>query len=298
MSLPELENSNIKKLIFDLVDLLKSNFMYLLASSFSALFLGIIWSLTLTPEFLISAKIGPNINSEQPVMSPTSNSFISSFLGTGSNTDDMRNFGTAIFSFPVANKLWDQGYAEIFYKNNFDEESKIYLRSTPSFRERARAYILGYKINLEIGPQDLRNKIRSNVKYMRSDFDPHVTITITTSQPLIYMDLLSSVIETADDHLTEEKLSYATQQIDFLTNQALVAKDVDIKKALISSIKSKYLDVALLSNDLPYSHRVIDEPYVSDRPISPNLPAICIFFTFIGFSLHFLIIFLRGKDIL
>jgi len=67
---------------------------------------------------------------------------------------------------------------------------------------------------------------------------------------------------------------------------------------LISSIKSKYLDVALLSNDLPYSHRVIDEPDVSDRPVSPNLPSICIFFTFIGFSLHFLIIFLRGKDIL
>jgi len=299
MSLSELENSGIKKLFLEIIDLLKSNLKQLIATCISALCLGIIWSLFLTPEYLITAKIGPNINSEEPVMSSTSTSLISSFLGAGSsNSDDISYMKTAMFSFPVAKKLWDLGYAEIIYKNNYDEETKIYIRGKPSFMERLAALVLGYDINLEIGPKDLKNTINSKVKFITSEFDPNVTLLITTSTPQIYNDFLASLIKATDDYLKEEKLTYATQQIDFLTNQALVAKDVDIKKALIGSIKSKYLDVALLSNNLPYSHRVIDEPSFSEKPISPSLPFICIFFTFIGFSLHFLIIFLRGKDIL
>ena len=126
MSLSELENSGIKKLFFEIIDLLKSNLKQLITTIVSALCLGIIWSLFLTPEYLITAKIGPNINSEEPVMSSTSTSLISSFLGAGSsNSDDISYMKTAMFSFPVAKKLWDQGYAEIIYKNNYNEESKI-----------------------------------------------------------------------------------------------------------------------------------------------------------------------------
>mgnify|MGYP000904290693 CR=1 FL=1 len=299
MSLSELENSSIKDLILELKDLFISNFLRLLATSAFALSLGIIWSLFLTPEFMISAKIGPNINSDQPVMSSTSTSLITSFLGAGSSsTEDMDNFKTAMYSLPVAKKLWDKGYDEIIYKNNFNQDSKTFVRSKPSVGERLGALILGYEINLEIGAKDLKSIIQSKVNFISPDFDPNVTLTIITSKPHIYKDLLSTLIRTTDDFLKEEKLSYANQQIDFLTNQALMAKDVDIKKALISSMKSKYLDAALLSNDLPYSHRIIDEPLVSEKPMSPNLPFICIFFTFIGFSFHFMIIFLRGKDIL
>ena len=114
-----------------------------------------------------------------------------------------------------------------------------------------------------------------------------------TSNPEKYRDFLVSLIKATDDHLKVEKLSYANQQIVFLADQSTVIRDVDIKKTLINSIKSKYLDVALLSNDLPYSHRIIDEPYISDKPLSPNLPFIFIFFTFIGFASNLLIIYVR-----
>ena len=297
MALPELTNSSIKNLLIEFLNILRENIRSLLLSSLFALFLGVIWSFFLTPEFHVSAKIGPNINAEnQQMSSGASSSLIGSFLGGGSSSaDDMSNIQTAMYSYPVAERLWEMGYSEIFYSDNYNPDSKKYLRMNPSKSERMGAWILGYKINLEIGPKDLKGLIISKVSFIKTDFDPNVTLSIMTSNPEKYRDFLVSLIKATDDHLKEEKLSYSSQQIVFLTNQSAVSKDVEIKKALISSIKSKYLDIALLQNNLPYSYRFIDEPYISDRPLSPNLPFIYIFFTFIGFVFNLLIIYVRGK---
>tara|TARA_Y100000590_G_scaffold138186_1_gene158200 strand:+ start:33820 stop:34722 length:903 start_codon:yes stop_codon:yes gene_type:complete len=296
MALPELTNSSIKDLFLEFIQILKENLKSLLFSTFIALLVGIIWSNFLTPQFHVSAKIGPNINAENQQMSASSSSLISSFLGGGSaSDDDMSNIQTSMYSYPVAERMWEIGYADIFFGNNFDQEKELYLRINPSIWEKIGAWILGYNLNLEIGPKDLKDLTISKVKFLKTDFDPNVTLSIMTSSPEKYKDFLTSLIKATDDYLKEEKLSYSNQQIVFLSQQSAVTKDVDIRKALINSIKSKYLDVALLSNDLPYSHRIIDEPFISDKPLSPNLPFIYIFFAFIGFSANLIIIYVRKK---
>ena len=120
------------------------------------------------------------------------------------------------------------------------------------------------------------------------------TISAVTTDPKLYMQLLLDLINTGDSVVKQDKLRYSQQTIDFLTEQLRVVNDVDIKKSLINSIKQEHLEIALLTNDLPYSLKIVDKPYYSGHPISPNLQFIYIFFSFIGFSLGFIRAYLKG----
>jgi len=297
MELPEPTNSSLLDLLRDLLNLLEKNLLKLLTFTFSGLVIGLLWTFTLTPEFQISAKIGPNLNSQDNPQLSSSSGFISTIL-QGNETDQLSNLETAMFSYPVAEQLWDQGFNKVFYEIYYDEESDSYRRSKATFKEKFAARILGYNIILEIGPDDLKSLIQQEVDYSTSEFDPNVNIYITTSQPKKFSPFLKSLIVESDKNLKKEKISYATEQIKFLTKKIEESRDVDIKRSLTNSLKSSYLDLALHSNDLPSSYRLIDPVFVSEKPVVPNLKLIFIFFPFLGFFIGFLIIYLKEEKIL
>ena len=88
MELPEPTNSSLLDLLRDLLNLLEKNLLKLLTFTFSGLVIGLLWTFTLTPEFQISAKIGPNLNSQDNPQLSSSSGFISTIL-QGNETDQI-----------------------------------------------------------------------------------------------------------------------------------------------------------------------------------------------------------------
>ena len=83
------------------------------------------------------------------------------------------------------------------------------------------------------------------------------------------------------------------ERIEYLKKELAKTKDRDVTKTLSESIKTSYLNISLLSNDLPYSFRWIERPRSSIYPASPNLTFIYIFFIFMGFSFSSIYLYVR-----
>lgn len=273
--------------------LVKNNYKSLIISTFIALIIGIIYTFSLTPKFHVISTI--TSSDEQSASLQSTQNIFSTILGANSSTSVDRFFDT-MFSTAVAQKMWDNGYNEIFFSSNFDPETNKYLRGEPSNWDRIRSFILNYEINREITPLDLKNSFNSSIEIDQEIGSSNFTISAVTSDPKLYMQLLLDLINTGDSVVKQDKLRYSQQTIDFLTEQLRVVNDVDIKKSLINSIKQEHLEIALLTNDLPYSLKIVDKPYYSGHPISPNLQFIYIFFSFIGFSLGFIRAYLKGHS--
>jgi|TARA_B110000438_G_scaffold177881_1_gene169987 hypothetical protein len=290
-SLIELTNTRLKefKVVFiGLLNLLKDNFVKLVFSTLLGLSIGVLYSFTLTPQFLVSATINQNDEVSSSGGIGKTNSLLNSLLTDEAGGGDFDRLFGMMFSYATAEAMWNKGYGDILYGGNYDETEDKYLRE-PNRWERISSLVLGYEIDREITPTNLRSHLKGAIDHGKDrDYPGTQNIYVYTSNPELYKRMLLDLLIVSDDLFKEQKLSYARKQIDYLEEQLKLIADIEIKGTIVDSIKSKYLNIALLSNDLPYSYKITDYPQVSPNPISPNLKFIYYFFSFIGFSIVFL----------
>ena len=290
-SIIELTNTRLKefKVVFQgLLTILKENFVKLVSATLLGLLVGIIYSFTLTPQFLVTATISQNDEVTSGGGVGQTNSLLNSILTDEVGGGDFDRLFGMMFSYATAEAMWEKGYGDILYSASYDETENKYLRE-PNNWEKISSLVLGYEIDREITPANLRSHFQSAIDHGK-DFDYPATqnVYVYTENPELYQKLLLDLLVASDNLFKEQKLTYARKQINYLEEQLKLIGDIEIKSTIVDSIKSKYLNIALLSNDLPYSYKITDYPQYSQNPTSPNLRFIYYFFSFMGFSIVFL----------
>jgi len=284
----DLTNKVFKEQFYKFFTILKEGYRVLIFCTFLGLSGGILYSTSLNPLFSITSEIAPKNSTS--TSSGASYSFVSLFgIQTAGELDEIM---AVMFSYRVAEKLWNKGYNKIIFANDYDPTQEKYVTS-PTNWNKFKSWILGYELNTEIGPSDLRDTIRSMMDAELGEFTGHMFLEGLSSNPKLVKQLMLEVVVETDNLLKDQKRDEANKQIEFLSSQLDESLDSDVRSSLVESIKQQYLTIALLSNDLPYTIRMIEKPIISSNPVSPNLQFIYFFWSFMGFSLSFIYLFIR-----
>lgn len=282
-------NQNLIKAIGEGILFLKENKKKVSISVALSLLLGILISNFITPTYYVQAILTSN----EEVVAPGPSFSVASLLSDQEDFKGLNRLFSTMTSQAAAEKMWEKGFHHDLFVSNYDPELKKYNRNNKIW-DYIGSVIIGYEINRFLGPSDIKSFVKNRLDLIPDEkFNENFTLSIETSNPEVFIPFLNSLIEVSDSIVKQEKLSYAEKRIEYLKEEISKTKDRDVTRTLSESIKTSYLNISLLSNDLPYAFRWIEKPRSSVYPVSPNLAFIYIFFMFLGFSISSIYIYVR-----
>ena len=288
-----LSNTQIGKILNNLLNLIKENYKFVLYSIAGFLFISLIYSFSLSPKYQIIADVKLKDESGNASL-PSSSSVLSLITGGGAG-NNFWDFYNIVFSTEVAEKLWEKGYDQKIFSSNFDTKSETFKRN-PKLWDVIKSWIIGYDLNNEINFVDLRNHIKSEVDLEDLTEEQNLLrFTISTGNPDLYETLLADLIRVTDDSIKQRERSKNTNKIVFLSDKIVSVSDVEIKNAMIGLLKEQLLNESLVEQDNFYSIEVLEQPRRSKNPDFINLQFIYLGFTFIGFMLSVLVLYIRKR---
>lgn len=288
-----LSNTQIGKILSNLLNLIKENYKFVLYSTAGFLFISLIYSFSLSPKYQIIADVKLKDESGNASL-PSSSSVLSLITGGGAG-NNFWDFYNIVFSTEVAEKLWEKGYDQKIFASNFDIKSETFKRN-PKLWDVIKSWIIGYDLNNEINFVDLRNHIKSEVDLEDLTEEQNLLrFTISTGNPDLYETLLTDLIRVTDDSIKQRERSKNTNKIVFLSDKIASVSDVEIKNAMIGLLKEQLLNESLVEQDNYYSIEVLEQPRRSKNPDFINLQFIYLGFTFIGFMLSVLVLYIRKR---
>lgn len=288
-----LSNTQIGKILSNLLNLIKENYKFVLYSTAGFLFISLIYSFSLSPKYQIIADVKLKDESGNASL-PSSSSVLSLITGGGAG-NNFWDFYNIVFSTEVAEKLWEKGYDQKIFATNFDTKSETFKRN-PKLWDVIKSWIIGYDLNNEINFVDLRNHIKSEVDLEDLTEEQNLLrFTISTGNPDLYETLLTDLIRVTDDSIKQRERSKNTNKIVFLSDKIASVSDVEIKNAMIGLLKEQLLNESLVEQDNYYSIEVLEQPRRSKNPDFINLQFIYLGFTFIGFMLSVLVLYIRKR---
>ena len=288
-----LSNTQIGKILSNLLNLIKENYKFVLYSTAGFLFISLIYSFSLSPKYQIIADVKLKDESGNASL-PSSSSVLSLITGGGAG-NNFWDFYNIVFSTEVAEKLWEKGYDQKIFSSNFDTKSETFKRN-PKLWDVIKSWIIGYDLNNEINFVDLRNHIKSEVDLEDLTEEQNLLrFTISTGNPELYETLLTDLIRVTDDSIKQRERSKNTNKIVFLSDKIASVSDVEIKNAMIGLLKEQLLNESLVEQDNYYSIEVLEQPRRSKNPDFINLQFIYLGFTFIGFMLSVLVLYIRKR---
>ena len=288
-----LSNTQIGKILSNLLNLIKENYKFVLYSTAGFLFISLIYSFSLSPKYQIIADVKLKDESGNASL-PSSSSVLSLRTGGGAG-NNFWDFYNIVFSTEVAEKLWEKGYDQKIFSSNFDTKSETFKRN-PKLWDVIKSWIIGYDLNNEINFVDLRNHIKSEVDLEDLTEEQNLLrFTISTGNPDLYETLLTDLIRVTDDSIKQRERSKNTNKIVFLSDKIASVSDVEIKNAMIGLLKEQLLNESLVEQDNYYSIEVLEQPRRSKNPDFINLQFIYLGFTFIGFMLSVLVLYIRKR---
>ena len=288
-----LSNTQIGKILTNLLNLIKENYKFVLYSTAGFLFISLIYSFSLSPKYQIIADVKLKDESGNASL-PSSSSVLSLITGGGAG-NNFWDFYNIVFSTEVAEKLWEKGYDQKIFASNFDTKSETFKRN-PKLWDVIKSWIIGYDLNNEINFVDLRNHIKSEVDLEDLTEEQNLLrFTISTGNPDLYETLLTDLIRVTDDSIKQRERSKNTNKIVFLSDKIASVSDVEIKNAMIGLLKEQLLNESLVEQDNYYSIEVLEQPRRSKNPDFINLQFIYLGFTFIGFMLSVLVLYIRKR---
>ena len=288
-----LSNTQIGKILTNLLNLIKENYKFVLYSTAGFLLISLIYSFSLSPKYQIIADV--KLKDESGNASLPSNSSVLSLITGGGAGNNFWDFYNIVFSTEVAEKLWEKGYDQKIFSSNFDTKSETFKRN-PKLWDVIKSWIIGYDLNNEINFVDLRNHIKSEVDLEDLTEEQNLLrFTISTGNPDLYETLLTDLIRVTDDSIKQRERSKNTNKIVFLSDKIASVSDVEIKNAMIGLLKEQLLNESLVEQDNYYSIEVLEQPRRSKNPDFINLQFIYLGFTFIGFMLSVLVLYIRKR---
>ena len=186
-------------------------------------------------------------------------------------------------------------YDKKIFVSNFDEANNSFKKS-PKLWDVVKSWIIGYNLNNEVNYVDLRNHIQSEVELLDLTEEQNLLrFSISTQSPELYETLLRDLIRVTDNSIKERERSKNTNKIIFLSDKIASVSDVEIKNAMIGLLKEQLLNESLVEQDDFFSIEVLEQPRRSKNPDFINLQFIYLGFTFIGFMLSILALYIRKR---
>ena len=288
-----LTNNQIIKRFSGTIELIKENYKIVVYTTTAFFLASIIYSFSLSPKYQIIADI--KLKGETGNASLPSSSSVLSLITGGGAGNNFWDFYNIVFSTEVAEKLWEKGYDQKIFTSNFDTKSETFKRN-PKLWDVIKSWIIGYDLNNEINFVDLRNHIKSEVDLEDLTEEQNLLrFTISTGNPDLYETLLTDLIRVTDDSIKQRERSKNTNKIVFLSDKIASVSDVEIKNAMIGLLKEQLLNESLVEQDDFYSIEVLEQPRRSKNPDFINLQFIYLGFTFIGFMLSILALYIRKR---
>ena len=288
-----LTNNQIIKRFSGTIELIKENYKIVVYTTTAFFLASIIYSFSLSPKYQIIADI--KLKGETGNASLSSSSSVFSLITGGGAGNNFWDFYNIVFSTEVAEKLWEKGYDQKIFASNFDAKSETFKRN-PKLWDVIKSWIIGYDLNNEINFVDLRNHIKSEVDLEDLTEEQNLLrFTISSENPDLYETLLTDLIRVTDDSIKQRERSKNTNKIVFLSDKIASVSDVEIKNAMIGLLKEQLLNESLVEQDDFYSIEVLEQPRRSKNPDFINLQFIYLGFTFIGFMLSILALYIRKR---
>ena len=288
-----LSNGQIGKTFANFIEIIKTHSKFILLSTLVFFFISLIYSFTLSPKYQIVADV--KLKEESGSTSLQGSSSVLSFITGGGAGNSYWDFYNIVYSTEVAEKLWLKGYDSKIFSSNYDTETEEYRR-LPTAWEKIKSWIIGYEINNVVNYIDLREHLKSQVELKDLTEEQNLLrFTISTGYPDLYESLLSDLIRFTDDSIKEREISKNKNKINFLSNKIATVSDVEIKNAMIGLLKEQLLNESLVEQDNFYSIEVLEKPRRSKNPDFINLQFIYLGFSFIGFMLSTIWLYLRKK---
>jgi uncharacterized protein involved in exopolysaccharide biosynthesis len=271
-----LSNSHIGKIFLDSFNLIKGNVKFVAGCTLAFFIASIVYTFTLTPKYQIIADV--KLKQDNSNSSSLSGGSVLNLITGGGGGKSYWDFYNVVFSSEVAKSLWENGYDKEIFMSNYDEDSKKYINE-PSAWEVVKSWIIGYEIDKEINFVDLQNHIKSQVDLDNMIEEQNlIRFTITTTAPKKYEELLADLIVFSDSNIKSKELAKNKNKIEFLSSRISEVADVEIKNAMIGLLKEQLLN---------------ESPMRSKNPDFINLQFIYFGFTFIGFMLSVLYLYIK-----
>ena len=284
-----MSNSSLIDAAKELLDLLKTNIRFIFITSSLFLFLGVIYSFSLSPKFEVYAEILPKENENLAIQQ---NNSLVNMLAQNNQQSDLSFFQSKLYSSAVAKILWDMGYDETFFSSAFNETSNAY-EFHPSFWQKIKSKILGYEINTIIDHQNLSDFIEGSFMVQSFKNKPSSFLIGFQQDPQQHLILLQDLLQVTDDQIKADKLERIKGRIEFLAEKIRITNEVTVQTNLMLLLERTLLEEVLLSDESFYSIVVIDEPQISKNPSFINLQYIYIGFLLLGFFISIIYLYIR-----
>lgn len=192
----------------------------------------------------------------------------------GSASPTFDRLTVLIGSVTLASKLQAQErMLQKLFAPTWDEESKSWISPTGwwfNFRQRVNAH---FNFNPWHEPDEvtLANYMKGRIVFEESEENDFVTISFAHLDRKLALEVLQTVYFTADELLRVQDREQNEQRKEYLRTQIQTTSVIEVRNALLALLTNEERTSMLLAADLPYAGRVIQEPFVSDRKLEPDL---------------------------
>lgn len=178
-------------------------------------------------------------------------------------------FEVLLSSVTLAQRL-DKKYGllrEVF-AGSWDAQSESWIEPTgPSYQRQQR--VRRFFRRSEWSPPSLEDLARYVVGSVAIDPTPgegFFEVTVRHQDPEFALRLLKLTYQEADDLTREQDLEESERRRLYIRSRLSSADLVDTREALINLLTAEERKAMLLESDLPYAARIIEPPFVSNRP--------------------------------
>ncbi len=140
--------------------------------------------------------------------------------------------------------------------------------------------------------EDLAEYIGSSVRIAKTDRDllgqsEVLRISLSGTDPKFIARVLREIFTTADGIIREDKAAEYRRNIDYLKHESQLTPQNDLRLSLTQLLAEEIKNEMLVGEGEAYIASIIEWPYASERPTSPNGKLVLLFGLVLGLMLGF-----------
>ena len=269
-----MDDSSGELSIGDLVAVLWSRRLLIVAVTVMAAAIGVATALLLPEKFESSVVLAPSSNDSSTRMGRAS-SLLSQFGGLGmlgalGGAGGQRVEGVATLTSAVLTEgfIRDLDLLPVLYADDWDPATRTWTivdaKKQPTLWKAERMF---------------REEIRSVAEDKKTGL---ITLTITWTDPVQAAQWATELVNRTNAVLRQQAIDEAQRSIEYLNGQLTKTSVVELQKAIYGLIESQIKQVMIAKGNEQYAFRVIDPARVAEKRSSPKRAAICVLATLLG----------------
>jgi hypothetical protein len=264
-------------------------------------YMGIRDARNFVPVYRASMVVMPDSGAVQ--ISEAASQLSSAFgVNVGGSSGESKTFDrlrVMVGSVDLAEDLQERyGLLQIVYKTSWDDATQSWIQ--PDLEAYNDGYSFRRWFDLWTPPwhepdvEALAKYLSGSLSFDKKSGTQFYEVSVEHSDPEMALFLLTTVYDAADDALRTQDRMESRERRRAIHRQLADANLIDARQALIGLLTSEERRAILLESDLPYAARVIDTPFVSNKPKDLNMIRTIGFPAIFGLVLGFVLVSLVG----